>query len=76
MALRWLQKKTSVAEKSNNAVLQTGQQVGRYIIQKKLSRGGFGVVYVGQRDDGQQVALKEFLPSVIACRTLQNKERS
>lgn len=55
-------------ERPQNAVLSSGFQLGRYTILKKLSNGGFGVVYLAVRDDGQHVALKEFLPSVLHCR--------
>lgn len=51
-----------------NALLNPQDKVGRYVIQKKLASGGFGVVYMALRDDGQQVALKEFLPSIFSCR--------
>ena len=54
--------------KPNNQILKPNQQVGRYKIVRKLSSGGFGVVYLAQRDDGHLVAIKEFLPSVISCR--------
>lgn len=60
-------------QKANNKVLVAGATVGRYAITKKLSNGGFGVVYLAERNDGVPVALKEFLPSVIACRTSNNK---
>lgn len=66
-------KKKPQAKKANNAVLPAGSVVGRYTITKKLSNGGFGVVYMAQRNDGVAVALKEFLPSVIACRTPNDK---
>jgi serine/threonine protein kinase len=45
--------------------------VGRYTIVRKLAAGGFGVVYLARRDDGQAVALKEFLPQGIRCRPEQ-----
>lgn len=51
-----------------NATLPPGTRLNRYRIDKRLAAGGFGVVYVGTRDDGRQVAIKEFLPQVIACR--------
>lgn len=55
-------------KKFKNAVLISGQKVGQYTIKKKLSNGGFGVVYLAQRNDGYDVALKEFLPSILHCR--------
>ena len=35
---------------------------------RKLSAGGFGVVYLGVDSDGQQFAIKEYLPSSLATR--------
>lgn len=55
-----------------NEPLKAGFRLTRYVIQKKLSAGGFGVVYLALREDGQPVAIKEFLPSMMSCRpTLQ-----
>ena len=51
-----------------NAILPSGSKIGRYTISRKLSAGGFGVVYLALRSDGQAVAIKEFLPSVMNCR--------
>lgn len=51
-----------------NVLLQPQDRVGRYIVHKKMANGGFGVVYLAQRQDGQMVALKEFLPSIFVCR--------
>ena len=49
----------SANKKPINDVLASHQRVGQYSIVRKLSNGGFGVVYLAQRDDGQLVALKE-----------------
>lgn len=65
-------KKTYTKPRPQNAVLSAGHIVGRYKINKKLSSGGFGVVYLAERNDGKQVALKEFLPSVIPCRKIED----
>lgn len=54
--------------KIKNALLPPQTKVGRYTIQKKLANGGFGVVYLATRHDGEKVALKEFLPSIFQCR--------
>jgi serine/threonine protein kinase len=65
--------------RTTNLPLQKGVRLNRYRIHRRLAAGGFGVVYLGERDDGRKVAIKEFLPSVIACRkdgervTLANK---
>ena len=59
---------TKPPSKPTNAILPSGAKLGRYKVIRKLSAGGFGVVYLATRTDGQSVAIKEFLPSVIACR--------
>ena len=59
--------------KSTNAILPAGSRLGRYTVSRKLSAGGFGVVYLALRSDGQPVAIKEFLPSVMVCRTPSDK---
>lgn len=51
-----------------NAILPSGAQINRYKIQRRMAEGGYGVVYQGVRDDGKEVAIKEFLPSLIFCR--------
>lgn len=52
-----------------NANLQPGSRLSRYVIHRRLSAGGFGVVYLAERQpDGRLVAIKEFLPTVIDCR--------
>lgn len=58
-----------------NDPLRPGFELSRYQIVRRLSSGGFGVVYVARREDGKMVAIKEFLPSVIACRTPENRGR-
>ena len=35
---------------------------------RRLSAGGFGVVYLAVDSEGQQVAVKEYLPSSLANR--------
>ncbi|MBL8372693.1 MAG: serine/threonine protein kinase [Burkholderiaceae bacterium] len=42
--------------------------IGGYRIVRKLAAGGFGVVYLAVDNDGQQVAIKEYLPSSLATR--------
>lgn len=61
------------ATKFSNDPLRPGFRLSRYTIVRRLSAGGFGVVYVARREDGKLVAIKEFLPSVIACRRPEDK---
>ena len=42
--------------------------VGGYRIVRKVAAGGFGLVYLALDHDGQQVAIKEYLPSSLATR--------
>lgn len=42
--------------------------IGGYRIVRKLASGGFGVVYLAVDNQGQQVAIKEYLPSSLASR--------
>jgi len=42
--------------------------IGGYRVVRKLSAGGFGVVYLAVDNEGQQVAIKEYLPSSLASR--------
>ncbi len=42
--------------------------IGGYRVIRKVSSGGFGVVYLAIDKDGQQVAIKEYLPSALAAR--------
>ncbi|MEZ5645016.1 MAG: serine/threonine-protein kinase [Burkholderiaceae bacterium] len=42
--------------------------IGGYRIVRKLAAGGFGVVYLAVDTEGQQVAVKEYLPSSLAAR--------
>ncbi|HEY0663553.1 MAG TPA: serine/threonine-protein kinase [Thiobacillaceae bacterium] len=42
--------------------------IGGYRIVRKLAAGGFGVVYLAVDTEGQQVAIKEYLPASLATR--------
>ncbi len=42
--------------------------IGGYRIVRKVAAGGFGLVYLALDPDGQQVAIKEYLPSSLASR--------
>ena len=44
--------------------------IGGYRIERKLSAGGFGVVYLAADSEGQQFAIKEYLPSSLASRAV------
>jgi len=50
------------------APLPPDTPVGGYRIVRKLSAGGFGVVYLAVDRDGKQVAIKEYLPASLASR--------
>ncbi len=43
--------------------------IGGYRVVRKLSAGGFGVVYLAVDSDGKQVAIKEYLPSALVTRS-------
>lgn len=51
-----------------NTYLPPGTVVSRYRIDRKLAAGGFGAVYVATRNDGEVVAIKEFLPTILDIR--------
>ena len=42
--------------------------IGGYRVVRRLSAGGFGVVYLAVDNEGQQVAVKEYLPSALTIR--------
>ncbi|ABM59863.1 serine/threonine protein kinase [Verminephrobacter eiseniae] len=42
--------------------------IGGYRVVRRLSSGGFGVVYLALDPEGQQVAIKEYLPAALATR--------
>jgi serine/threonine protein kinase len=44
--------------------------IGGYRIVRKVAAGGFGLVYLALDPDGQQVAVKEYLPSSLANRAI------
>lgn len=52
----------------NNAPLPEGLNVAGYRIVKKIAAGGFSIVYLAQDEDGNPVAIKEYLPSSLALR--------
>ena len=54
--------------KAKPAPLPTNTVIGGDRIVRRISSGGFGVVYLALAPDGQQVAIKEYLPSSLATR--------
>ncbi|MDQ3061201.1 MAG: serine/threonine protein kinase [Pseudomonadota bacterium] len=50
------------------ASLPPNTVIGGYRIVRKLSAGGFGVVYLALDNEGQQIAIKEYLPASLASR--------
>jgi serine/threonine protein kinase len=50
------------------ASLPPDTMVGGYRIVRKVSAGGFGVVYLALDNEGQQIAVKEYLPASLATR--------
>ncbi|MEY4757531.1 MAG: hypothetical protein RJA34_2429 [Pseudomonadota bacterium] len=43
--------------------------VGGYRVVRKVAAGGFGVVYLAMDEQGEQVAIKEYLPAALTTRT-------
>jgi len=52
----------------NNSSLPEGVQIGNYRIVKKISSGGFSIVYLAQDENGNSVAIKEYMPAALAQR--------
>jgi serine/threonine protein kinase len=50
------------------APLSPDTVIGGYRIIRKVAAGGFGVVYLALDPEGQQVAIKEYLPASLATR--------
>lgn len=55
----------------DNSPLEVGEKLGRgrYTILKKISSGGYGMVYSAVSNLGKVVAIKEFLPTALPCRS-------
>jgi len=51
-----------------NAPLPDGLEVGGYRIVRKISSGGFSIVYLAEDEHGVQYAIKEYLPSSLVQR--------
>jgi serine/threonine protein kinase len=60
--------------KVSPAPLPPDASVGTYRIVRKLAAGGFGVVYLAVDGQGQQVAIKEYLPSSLASRAAGERQ--
>lgn len=56
-----------------NRSLPIGYQLQQYKIRKVLSAGGFSYVYLATDEQGNTVAIKEYLPSALALRTEGDK---
>lgn len=50
------------------APLSPETQIGGYRVVRKVAAGGFGVVYLAIDPEGQQVAIKEYLPASLVAR--------
>lgn len=53
---------------SNNIPLSKGLKLNEYTIAKKLSSGGFSIVYLAYHKNGMPVAIKEFFPNYLHLR--------
>ena len=51
-----------------NSPLPDGLEIGGYRIVKKISSGGFSIVYLAEDADGHRYAIKEYLPSTLVKR--------
>ena len=57
------------ALRSSDASLPIGTRLGEFEISGLIGEGGFGIVYMATDHLlGRQVALKEYMPSALACR--------
>jgi len=54
--------------KSKPSPLSPDTLIGGYRIVRRISAGGFGIVYLARTPEGQYVAIKEYLPSSLASR--------
>ena len=54
--------------KTKPAPLPPDTVIGGYRVIRRLSSGGFGVVYLAVDATGQQVAIKEYLPTSLVAR--------
>ena len=59
-----------MSTKTKPASLPSGSTIGGYRVVRRISSGGFGIVYLALDADGQQVAIKEYLPASLATRAV------
>lgn len=52
----------------HNAALPEGLELDGYRIVKKIAVGGFSIVYLAQDAEGNEVAIKEYLPAALSRR--------
>ncbi|MEF8687971.1 UNVERIFIED_CONTAM: serine/threonine protein kinase [Comamonas sp. A-3] len=57
-----------MSTKTKPAPLPSGSTIGGYRVVRRISSGGFGIVYLALDADGLQVAIKEYLPASLATR--------
>ncbi len=53
----------------SNQPLPEGYQLQNYTIEKLLSSGGFSIVYLARDQNGNPVAIKEYLPAALVIRS-------
>jgi len=58
----------TIMSKTKPAPLAANTEIGGYRVVRKISAGGFGVVYLALDAQDQKVAIKEFLPASLATR--------
>lgn len=62
-------------EKNSYRLQRNTGLIGRYVIQKVLGQGGFGITYLGiDKLYGNKVAIKEYYPQKIAMRKAQYED--
>jgi len=54
--------------KSKPSPLAPDTAIGGYRVVRRISAGGFGIVYLARSPEGHHVAIKEYLPSSLASR--------
>jgi len=57
-----------IMSKPKPAPLPPDTVIGGYRVMRKLAAGGFGAVYLATDKEGQQVAIKEYLPAALVTR--------